>query len=174
MEGIAAEAGVGKQTIYRWWPSRAAVILEAIRDLASAHIAVPVSGTLRRDLEHFLAATFNSAELLPTGVRLLRGLMAEAQLDERFCRELRVQLIEPRRQSLRRLFERARERGELCDDFDCNLGVDLAFGVMWYRLLLDLGSLDEPLAANLAPVWIAGAAEESVHDSERDGHGPWA
>lgn len=159
MEGIAAGAGVGKQTIYRWWPSRAAVVLEALRELASAQIAVPDSGTLRRDLELFLAATFSSAELLPEGARLLQGLMAEAQLDEHFRDELRAQLIEPRRQALRQFFERARERGELRSDFDGDLGVDLAFGVMWYRLLLALGPLDESLAADLARV-IARAAEK--------------
>jgi AcrR family transcriptional regulator len=158
MEGIAAEAGVGKQTIYRWWPSRAAVVLEALRELASARIAVPDSGTLRSDLELFLSATFTSAELLPEGARLLRGLMAEAQLDERFREELTAQLIEPRRRALRELFERAQARGELRRDFDFGLGVDLAFGVMWYRLLLELGPLDESLAADLARA-IARAAE---------------
>src|SRR5271157_3043390 len=124
MEGIAAQAGVGKQTIYRWWGSRAAVVLEALRELASASIAIPDSGTLRSDLELFLGATFGSAELLAGGANLLRGLMAEAQLNERFCRELRAQLVDPRRQALRQLFERAQERGELHGDVDCDLGID--------------------------------------------------
>src|SRR5512144_646184 len=58
MDGIAAAAGVGKQTIYRWWPSRAEVMFEAIHELAEQHVPDPDRGSLRDDVTEFLAATF--------------------------------------------------------------------------------------------------------------------
>src|SRR5882757_8904543 len=77
IEGIAARAGAGKQTIYRWWPSRADVVLDALLDVAASRIAVPDEGSLHADLNAFLAATFRQRGQRP----VLVGLMAEALLD---------------------------------------------------------------------------------------------
>src|ERR671934_2916213 len=58
IEGIAARSGTGKQTIYRWWPSKADVLLEALAEKADLHIPIPDEGSYAADLHGFLTATF--------------------------------------------------------------------------------------------------------------------
>lgn len=152
MDGIAAEAGVGKQTLYRWWPSRGAMTLEILRALASENISSPDTGTLRKDFAHFLSATFELTGSQPAVLPILRGLMAEAQLDPGFGEQLQDELIEPRRAALRELFHRAKARGELRPRCDIELCIDVAFGVLWYRLLTNRTPLTTALAQKLAEV----------------------
>ncbi|AKU96029.1 Transcriptional regulator, TetR family [Labilithrix luteola] len=152
MDGIAAEAGVGKQTLYRWWPSRGAMTLEVLRALATEKIPNPDTGSLRRDLVQFLSATFELTGSQPAVLPILRGLMAEAQLDPPFLQQLQDELIEPRRAALRELFHRAKSRGELRPRCDVELCIDLAFGVLWYRLLTSRTPLTSALAQKLAEV----------------------
>lgn len=132
IEGIAARAGAGKQTIYRWWPSKADVVLEAVMDLAASTIRIPDRGTLAADLPAFIEATFRQSDQAP----LVVGLMAEALLDQGFARTFRERFIASRRDALRLIFERARARGELPPSADLDLLVDVVFGVLWYRLLV--------------------------------------
>ena len=155
MEGIAVGAGVGKQTVSRWWPSRGAVVLDAIRTLADRIIPLCDHGSLRGDLRAFLAATFGA----PRRIRpVLAGLMAEAQLDPKLHEALYRRLIEPRRAALLELLERARGRGEIRPGFELALGVDLAFGVLWYRLLVGHAPLDDRAADALADAIARAAA----------------
>lgn len=79
MEGIAAEAGVGKQTIYRWWPSKGAVVADCLLDglLFPDHLTLPNTGTLRADLVTWLRNIFGVLEQ-PSGEMLMRSLIAAA------------------------------------------------------------------------------------------------
>jgi AcrR family transcriptional regulator len=148
VEGIAAEAGAGKQTIYRWWPSKAALVLEAFARRAETEVPVPDTGNLQRDLECFLEKAF---EVLSGGTaRIVRGLMSEALLDESFAVELRNRFINERRRALMRILERARERGEIRPEVDLESAVDLVYGPMWYRLLNRHAPLDARFARDLA------------------------
>ena len=79
IEGIAARAGVGKQTIYRWWPSKADILLEAGAVKADLHVPVTDHGSYRADLRAFLEASYQMRSH-PGLADLLRALMAEAQL----------------------------------------------------------------------------------------------
>jgi AcrR family transcriptional regulator len=149
MQRIAREAGVSKQTVYRWWASPAEVLLEALRERAKTRFSVPETGSLQADLAGFLAATM-------AGIRgvagVLRALMAEAQHDPALAATLRRVLISPRRAALRSIFERARARGEIADLSAAELWLDIAFGVIWARLLTGVGPRNPALAARLATI----------------------
>ena len=80
IDAIAAAAGVGKQTIYRWWPSKGAVVLEAMTERAGIEAPVPDCGSVTEDLTSSLAATFRNASKSSVS-RSLRFVMAEAQHD---------------------------------------------------------------------------------------------
>jgi AcrR family transcriptional regulator len=138
IEAIAARAGVGKQTIYRWWQSKADVVLDAMLDLAAARVRVPDTGSLEEDLRAFLVATFRQRGQRPA----LIGLMAEALLDPVFAKQFRDRFLFARRAALRSVFERACERREVGDDIDVELLLDVVFGVLWYRLMLDHAPID--------------------------------
>jgi AcrR family transcriptional regulator len=146
VEGIAARARVGKQTIYRWWPGKAEVVLEAMLERAARLIRVPDKGSLEADLNAFLAATFRERGYRP----VLIGLMAEALLDPAFAEQFREEFLFGRRAALRTIFEQARARGELAADLDVELLIDVVFGVLWYRVLVGHAPLTARAGRQLA------------------------
>jgi len=154
IEGIAARAGVGKQTIYRWWPTMADIVLEA--GAAKAELAVPVTdhGSYRADLRAFLEASYAMGNV-PQLADVLRALMAQAQLDREFGERFRASFLERRRDAVAVITSRARERGDLPAHPDEATVADVVFGTIWYRLLATSRTLDaglvEDLVGMLAP-----------------------
>jgi AcrR family transcriptional regulator len=149
IEGIAARAGVGKQTIYRWWPSKADVLLEA--GAAEADLQVPVTdhGSYRGDLRAFLTASYAMGNHNPEYVGLLRAMMAEAQLDPEFGARFRAAFLERRREALAVITGRARERGDVPERPDPETVADIVFGTIWYRILATMRPFDAVLEADL-------------------------
>ncbi|MGW4792979.1 TetR/AcrR family transcriptional regulator [Nonomuraea sp. NPDC004297] len=146
IDGIARRAGCGKQTIYRWWPSKADVVLEALLERAETTIEIPDEGSLPADLAAFLQATFRQRGQRPT----LVGLMAQALLDPVFATAFKEKFLFRRRAALRVVMTRAAERGEIAPGTDVELLLDVVYGVLWYRLLLDHAPLDERAGEQLA------------------------
>jgi AcrR family transcriptional regulator len=151
IEDVARRAGVGKQTIYRWWPSRGALLLETTVERARVEVPAPDTGTLAGDLEEFLGATFAQA---PRWAPALRALVAEAQIDADVAESFRA-FTAQRRAVLTQLLERGRARDELAPDTDLSLLVDIAYGVLWYRVLTSHGALDRASGVALARRLIA-------------------
>ena len=137
---IARSAGIGKQTLYRRWPGKAELVLEAFTSSAKDKIDdVLPAGPLKRRLAAFLRLTF---EALQESGPAVRSLMATAQRDAVFREAFKLRLIEPRRQALRRLLL---EPGQRVSPANADAAVVALFGALWYRLLLD-----EPLDARFA------------------------
>lgn len=145
VEGIAARAGAGKQTIYRWWPSKADVVLDATLEIAAQRIRTPDTGDLEADLRSFLTETFRQHDLQP----IVAALMAQAQLDPGFAESFRERFILARRAALRPVLVAARARGEIGPEVDLELLLDVVFGVLWYRLLVRHAPLDAKAARAL-------------------------
>lgn len=154
IQGIAQRAGVGKQTVYRWWPSKADIVLEALVEVAEARIVMPDTGALPTDLTAFLKATFRQRGQRP----VLLGLMAEALLDPAFARKFRDRFLFSRRAVLRAILDRAAARGEIAADVDPELLIDVVYGVLWYRLMLDHAPLTEEAGERLADLVVRAAA----------------
>lgn len=148
VETIAAHAGVGKQTIYRWWPSKYAILLEVMTERARVEVPIPDTGTLAGDLEAFLTATFRGATSASTSA-LLRSVMAEAQRDPQAAEVLR-EFTGRRRAVLRQILDRGRTRSELPQDADLDLIADQTYGLFWYRLLVGHAPLTTEVAVQLA------------------------
>lgn len=148
IEGIAARAGAGKQTLYRWWPSKADVLLEALSSKADLTVSTADRGSFRDDLRGFLR---DSADLLavPGVVPVLRSLMAEAQRDEEFRRRFHDGFLFKRRSALRTLVDRAADRGDQPTEASADLVADLTFGLIWYRILATDRVLDDADLADL-------------------------
>jgi AcrR family transcriptional regulator len=156
VDTIAREAGVGKQTIYRWWPSKGAVFLEALTE--HAHTVVPEAdtGNLRDDLAALISASFTGARS-PTTAPVLGSLVREAAHDAHLARMM-GEFTAIRRAALREVLERGRARGELADDADLDLIVDQVYGVLWYRLLVGHAELGTAAAERLATTLTRGNA----------------
>ena len=145
MEGVAARSGVAKSTIYRWWASKGALVMDAYGHAVARRMPEPDTGTVAGDLTLFVSQLYRVVKY-PVRVQALRGLMAEAQIDPTFQEAFR-QWVETRRAVVASILGRGIERGELPTDLDLDHAIDLVFGPFWYRLLVGHARLDPKLAA---------------------------
>ncbi len=148
IEGIAAEAGVGKQTIYRWWPSKAHVLMEAVTLNAEQVVSTEDHGSYEGDLRAFLTESFDVGRA-PGVVELLAALMGEAQVDSEFGQVFRDQFLTSRREALAVIVDRALARGDFPHDLRRETVPDVVFGVIWYRVLATRTPPDERLVGEL-------------------------
>ncbi|MFJ4618350.1 TetR/AcrR family transcriptional regulator [Streptomyces sp. NPDC088812] len=165
IEGIAARAGVGKQTIYRWWGSKADVLLEAFLDLgeqaaeAAGQVpyAIPDSGDLAADLRAVLRATVD--ELLdPRFEAPSRALTAEGLVNEQLGREFVTKLLEP---SLRLYADRllsAQAAGDVRADVDPRIALELFVSPLAQRWLQRTGPLSYEYTDTLVDYALHGLA----------------
>ncbi|MDF3297262.1 TetR/AcrR family transcriptional regulator [Streptomyces tropicalis] len=142
VEGIAARAGVGKQTIYRWWSSKADVLLEAFLDLGEQAArqagyepySVPDTGDLAADLKAVLRATVD--ELVdPRFEAPWRALAAEGLVDEQLGREFVAKLLEPQLDLYARRLRAAQAAGAVRPDVDPRIGLELFVSPLAQRWL---------------------------------------
>ncbi|MFF4694887.1 TetR/AcrR family transcriptional regulator [Streptomyces chattanoogensis] len=145
IERVAARAGVAKSTIYRWWKSKAPLVMDAYRTAVEQRMPEPDTGSLAGDLIAFTTALYG-VSAHPIRVRTLRGLMAEAQFDPTFAEPFQ-QWVDSRRAVVRTLLTRGVQRGELPASADLDAATDHLFGLFWYRLLVG----HQPLAPSQAP-----------------------
>jgi AcrR family transcriptional regulator len=140
IEGIARRAGVGKQTIYRWWPSKGAVVLEALSDSLSNVVGFPDSGDIVEDLRVQLTGV---SQLFRTELgAVYQGLIAAAQSDPALSRAHVDQIIQPAIVACRARLAVAQQRGELRSDIDVQALIDMLWGALYYRLLLHVTPLE--------------------------------
>jgi AcrR family transcriptional regulator len=153
---IANRSGTSKATIYKWWPNKYAVAVEAFLSEMFAESADPNTGSAREDfritlrgLLHFYAS--------PSG-RIFAQLVAEAQFDPAVAAELRDRLVGSRRQLARAIWDRGVARGELRPDVDPEVAMDLVFGPAMYRLVARHAPLDAAAADKIVEVALRGLA----------------
>jgi len=140
IERIAREAGVSKTTIYRWWPDKAAVIIDTFLE---NHI---LRTSMREDLpplealrEHVvaLAAVYAGHE-----GRLMAQLLAESQYDPATLEEFKAQFWRPRREVVSRVIERAIEEGSIRGDRTADEIAERIYAPIYFKLLFQEGSFD--------------------------------
>lgn len=134
IEGVAAAAGVGKQTIYRWWPTKSALVAECLVEdrLLPGKFSVPDSGDFRADLIAWLGHIFAVVHE-PTGRSLLTSLVAAATANRQIGERLRVSLGDDR--SLAQRFETAIKAGRLAPDTPASELSEALVGAVFIRAL---------------------------------------
>jgi AcrR family transcriptional regulator len=134
MERVAAESGVAKTTLYRRWPTKAALCMDLYLDVAERELRDPEAGDVARDLKEIAAAVVRLQTRTVAGPALI-GLIAEAQLSPETGQALLAEFAERRRAVTRRVLARAIERGEIRPDTDIALMIDALGGAVTFRLL---------------------------------------
>ncbi|HET7226569.1 MAG TPA: TetR/AcrR family transcriptional regulator [Candidatus Eisenbacteria bacterium] len=131
IEAVAERSGVAKTTIYRWWPNRAALVVDLLVEVASR--AAPPTGTGEplAELRHALQLVGRAAEGLSG--RLLIALLGEAEHDPDIRTALRNRLFRPRRKATAAAIKRAQDDGLLRRDISPLAAGDLLYGPMFYR-----------------------------------------
>ncbi|WP_040866986.1 TetR/AcrR family transcriptional regulator [Nocardia exalbida] len=155
MDDIAARAGVSKNTIYRWWPTKAAVLMDAFTDAFADRMEAPADGDALTRLRIQLRRV---AQLMntPEARRPFVALIAAAQHDPELATALRERFLDGRRADVGVLIAAGIDNGELPDDLDTDAVIDLIYGALYYRLLVSGAQLDPAYAdriiALLTPV----------------------
>lgn len=141
VEGVAERAGVGRTTVYRRWPSRAALV-HAVTSEIAAGMTSPDTGTLAGDLE---AVAWGLATVIgsPPGSRILPGLMT-AIGEHPELRESGTQFYEHRRRAIREALARAVARGEVPPRRDAELAIDFVLAPVYYRTLVTGAPVTRP------------------------------
>ena len=156
IEGVAARAGVGKQTIYRWWPSRAALALEAYLAGSDAVLRPPPDGGSAREEATRVLDWLVAVLAEPIGGRVVAGLVADLQHDRDLAERFHRDVVPERRRAMLEALARGRERGEIRADADLELAVDALHGAVFYRLLLSGEPLDGDFTERLVDQVIDG------------------
>ena len=135
--GIAARAGVGKQTLYRWWDGDLGrIVVETYLEASDERVEPPDTGSVRDDLVAVVTAVAALGPDRDRGLPLAnRSLMAHAQVHPGFAEQYAA-LHRHWRQPMLDAVARGVGRGELAPDTDADLVVDLLLGLQWYRLLV--------------------------------------
>jgi AcrR family transcriptional regulator len=140
-DAIARRAGVSKATIYKWWPNKNMVALDAYLGCMTAQVKMPDTGSAQKDFTlqlQSLTAFYTS----PLG-RLFCQFIAEGQSDPGFLALFRERFLYLRRDAARVMWRRGVERGEIRKEVDSELVLDLIYGPMIFRLLAGHGSLGD-------------------------------
>lgn len=159
VEGIAARAGVGKTTIYRWWASKGVLAVEAFLVAVEASIAFVDSGSPHDDVVlqmQSLAAAYRG----PMG-RLVREMIGAAQHDAAMRDAFVTGFLEPRREQARSVIRRAIASGIFRAGVDVDVVLDALWAPIYYRLLVSGASLDETAIAANAEIVLRGLRPEA-------------
>ncbi|WP_017570301.1 TetR/AcrR family transcriptional regulator [Nocardiopsis halotolerans] len=142
MEAIAARARVGKQTIYRWWPSKAAVVFDVFTALTGGNAGDPLpdTGDLAADLKTVFRATVDEFRI-PEMDRTTRAFTTELQNDPDFAEAVSERLLRPNTEAIRDRLRSAVDAGEVDPETDLGLAVELFTGPIHHRWLLRTGPL---------------------------------
>ncbi|MFC7641008.1 TetR/AcrR family transcriptional regulator [Streptosporangium lutulentum] len=156
VEAIAARAGVGKQTIYRWWRGKGAVILDALVD-AAGDIALPDTGDLGADLRAVVRGTvaeFADPRLSAT----TRALTIETLADDELADQVRDRLLRPQLDAVRLRLRAGQRAGQVRGDVDLDQVIELLFGPVYHRWLLRTGPLTDAYADGVVELAMAAIA----------------
>lgn len=134
IDDIAREADVGKQTIYRWWRSKTAVVLDALGEITEPELRFPDTGSTEEDLRREMRQVTRvlSSDVGP----LVREIVAAAQGDAQVAEDLRTRVFAHRRRLAADTLRRGMARGEVRDDLDLEAAIDALYAPLWLRLIM--------------------------------------
>jgi AcrR family transcriptional regulator len=153
---IARRSGASKATIYKWWPNKYAVAIEAFLTEMLTESPDPDTGSAREDFRLALRGLMRFYTG-PSG-RVFAQLVGEAQFDPAVAVQLRDRLVGSRRGLVRAIWDRGVARGELRPDTDPEAAIDVVFGPAMYRLVAGHAPLDDAAADAIVDVAVRGLA----------------
>lgn len=156
IEAIARHAGVSKMTIYRWWPSKAAIVIDSFIDNHVVQTPVHEDGpaiTALRDHLVSLARVYSG----PEG-RLVAQLVAECQYDSATLDEFKERFWKGRSDVATALIRRAIAEGDLAPGLDPDMAAEILYAPIYFRLLFHTGELDEASTVALFDAVLMGFA----------------
>jgi AcrR family transcriptional regulator len=155
IEAVSAHAGVGKATVYRWWPNKAALIADAFASSTTRKLHFPDTGAVRTDMSQQmrqLIKIFRSRR-----GRIVSAILGGGQSDRDLIAAFRERFLRPRRQEAYATLRRAILRGELRKDVDLDLLLDSLYGPIYMRFLIRHDKLTPGFVDRLCELVLGGA-----------------
>ena len=156
LEAVAARAGVGKATIYRRWPSKEALALDLLLELAAPHLSVEDTGDTRDELRAVVLNAIRGLTETSFGP-VMRALISQIAGNPAIGDPFRETVVAARREQVVQVIERGIERGELRQDTDPATATELLVGPVYFRLVFG-GRLDAAFAEQVVDAFLRGAA----------------
>ncbi|PZT75983.1 MULTISPECIES: TetR/AcrR family transcriptional regulator [unclassified Streptomyces] len=148
IEGIAARAGVSKKTIYRWWPSKSAILLEAFTEMLVSATPFIDTGDIAQDLRTHITGAVAVLGVPPFGPAYA-GILSELHHDDELAETVRTQLIGPRFDEAVGRLRSAQDQGQIPPGADLRLAVEMLYGPLYYRHVLRKPMQTEQEVSNL-------------------------
>lgn len=158
MERVAAESGVAKTTLYRSWPTKAALCMDLYLDVAGRELRDPDTGDVARDLKAIAKTVINLQKRTVAGPAFI-GLIAEAQISPDTRSAFLAEFAQKRREITRTILRRAIERGQIQRDTDIDLVIDVIGGATMFRLLQGHAPLTKRFSAALVDLVLSGCQQ---------------
>lgn len=155
IEDVADRAGVGKATVYRWWPNKGALIADAFASNTTRNLRFPDTGSVFSDMSRQmrqLVKVFRS----PRG-RIVSAILAAGQSDKDLIAAFRDRFLRPRREEAYATLRRGIRRGELRKDLDPDLVLDSLYGPIYMRFLIRHDRLTPEFVDRLCALVLGGA-----------------
>jgi AcrR family transcriptional regulator len=150
IEAIAADAGVGKATVYRWWPNKAALVADAFASSAEEELQFPNTGSVHKDMSlqmRRLIRVFRSER-----GKVVAALLAGGQSDPELIEAFRERFLWPRRKQAYKTLQRGIDRGELARNSNLDLILDSLYGPIYLRFLIRHDELRDDFADQICSV----------------------
>lgn len=160
---IAERAGASKATIYRWWPTKASLLAEALREAVAHEMPFPETGDLATDIELQLQ---NFIGLLNGRLgRAFKAFVGAAQSDPEVAAAFLEEWVKPRRKEAKTVLELYQVKGQIAADVDLDLVLDLLYGPLYFRLLSGYGALTPAYAKQITVFALNGLALQREYSS---------
>src|ERR1700704_2077257 len=159
IEAIAADANVGKTTVYRWWPTKAALVADAFSASADEELRFPNTGSVQSDMSlqmRRLIRIFRSRR-----GKVVAALLAGGQSDPELIEAFRDRFLWPRRKQAYQTLQRGIDRGELPAGSDLDLVLDSLYGPIYMRFLIRHDKLEESFADQICALVLRGLKRDS-------------
>jgi AcrR family transcriptional regulator len=154
IEAIAADANVGKTTVYRWWPTKAALVADAFLASADEELRFPNTGSVQKDMSLQMRRLIRI--LRSKRGKVVAALIAGGQSDAELIEAFRDRFLWPRRKQAYQTLQRGIERGELPAGSDLDLILDSLYGPIYMRFLIRHDKLDENFADEICGLVLQG------------------
>jgi AcrR family transcriptional regulator len=154
MDEVAKRARVGKPTLYKWWPTKATLVLAMLCERMAPNLEKPTTLTAEESLR-FRVRRLIDAFHGPFG-KIVAGLVAEGQSEPAVLQEFFDRWVSPRRNATIADLQRGKDEGKLRSDTEPELLNDAIFGAIYYRMLLRSGPLTRRFGEELVEQVIRG------------------
>jgi AcrR family transcriptional regulator len=165
MEGVAARAGVGKATVYRRWPCKSALVVDAVTTCRESGVLPPDTGSARADLLVFIRGFMDHLRTSDAG-RVMPALVAELSRSPELAQAFREGFVQPRRAKVLEAVRRGVDRGEVRAGVDPELVADGVVALLLHRFLVTGMEIDDGLPERLVDMlWrgIAAGCPPEIH-----------